>query len=36
MKAVGLQFAGGNRPERALDIDMQPILYALKVDMAEA
>lgn len=34
MHAVGLHFAGGDHPERALAIDMQPILDALNVDMA--
>ncbi len=34
MNVVGLHFAGSDRPERALAIDMQPILDALKVDMA--
>jgi endonuclease G len=33
MHAVGLHFAGGDRPERALAIDMQPILDALNVDI---
>jgi endonuclease G len=33
MHAVGLHFAGSDRPERALAIDMQPILDALNVDM---
>jgi endonuclease G len=30
---VGLHFAGSDHPERALAIDMQPILAALNVDM---
>ncbi|MFN8490975.1 MAG: hypothetical protein U0350_25500 [Caldilineaceae bacterium] len=34
MKVVGLHFAGGDNPERALAIAMQPILDALKVDIA--
>jgi endonuclease G len=34
MHAVGLHFAGGDSPERALAIDMQPILDALNVDIA--
>jgi endonuclease G len=34
MHAVGLHFAGGNQPERALAIDMQPVLDALNVDIA--
>ena len=34
MQAVGLHFAGGDSPKRALAIDMQPILDALNVDMA--
>ena len=34
MNVVGLHFAGSDDPERALAIDMQPILDALKVDMA--
>ena len=34
MNVVGLHFAGSGDPERALAIDMQPILDALKVDMA--
>jgi endonuclease G, mitochondrial len=33
MQAVGLHFAGGDRPERALAVDMQPILDALNVDL---
>jgi endonuclease G len=33
MHAVGLHFAGTNRPERALAIDMYPILDALEVDI---
>jgi hypothetical protein len=33
MHAVGLHFAGGDDPERALAIDMQPILDALNVEM---
>lgn len=34
MKVVGLHFAGSDSPERALAIDMQPILDALNVDLA--
>ena len=34
MNVVGLHFAGSDSPERALAIDMQPILDALKVDLA--
>jgi hypothetical protein len=34
MHAVGLHFAGGDRPERALAIDMHPVLDALNVDLA--
>ena len=34
MNVVGLHFAGSDDPERALAIDMQPILDALKVDIA--
>jgi endonuclease G len=34
MHAVGLHFAGSDNPERALAIDMQPILDTLNVDMA--
>jgi len=34
MNVVGLHFAGSDRPERALAIDMQPILDALKVNIA--
>ena len=33
-KVVGLHFAGSDFPERALAIDIQPILDALKVDIA--
>lgn len=33
MRAVGLHFAGGDSPERALAVDMQPVLDALNVDM---
>jgi endonuclease G len=33
MRAVGLHFAGGDHPERALAIDMQPVLDALNVDI---
>jgi endonuclease G len=33
MHAVGLHFAGGNRPEHALAIYVQPVLDALDVDM---
>jgi endonuclease G len=33
MHAVGLHFAGGDQPEHALAIDMQPVLDALNVDM---
>ncbi|UCC54123.1 MAG: hypothetical protein JSV68_09145, partial [Anaerolineaceae bacterium] len=33
MNAVGLHFAGSDRPERALAIDMQPVLDALNVDL---
>lgn len=33
MDAVGLHFAGSDRPERALAIDMQPVLDALNVDL---
>lgn len=33
-KVVGLHFAGGNNPERALAIDMPPILEALNVHVA--
>jgi hypothetical protein len=32
-QAIGLHFAGGDSPERALAIDMQSILDALNVDM---
>jgi len=34
MNVVGLHFAGSDRPERALAIDMQPILDALNVNIA--
>lgn len=34
MKVVGLHFVGSDSPERALAIDMQPILDALNVDLA--
>lgn len=34
MNAIGLHFAGSDRPERALAIDMQPILDALNVNLA--
>ncbi len=33
MCAVGLHFAGGNNPERALAMDMHPVLDALNVDL---
>jgi endonuclease G len=33
MRAVGLHFAGSNRPERALAMDLQPVLDALDVDL---
>jgi endonuclease G len=33
MQAVGLHFAGGDQPERALAIDMQPVLDALNVNI---
>lgn len=33
MCAVGLHFAGGDYPERALAMDMQPVLDALKVNL---
>jgi endonuclease G len=33
MHAVGLHFAGGDHPERALAIDMHPVLDALNVDL---
>ena len=33
MNVVGLHFAGSNNPERALAIDMQPILDTLNVDI---
>ena len=33
MLAVGLHFAGSDRPERALAVDMQPVLDALNVDL---
>lgn len=33
MHAVGLHFAGSDRPERALALDMQPVLDALNVDL---
>ncbi len=36
MKAVGLHFAGNNYPERALAMDMEPILDALNVDIDTA
>jgi endonuclease G len=31
--AIGLHFAGGNQPERALALDMQAVLNALDVDI---
>jgi endonuclease G len=34
MNVVGMHFAGSDDPERALAMDIQPILDALKVDMA--
>lgn len=34
MQAIGLHFAGYNRPERALAVDMQSVLDALDVDIA--
>ncbi len=33
MQAVGLHFAGSNRPERALALDIQPVLAAMDVAM---
>lgn len=33
MQAIGLHFAGTDRPERALAVDMQPVLDALNVDV---
>jgi len=33
MRAVGLHFAGSDRPERALALDMQPVLDALNVNL---
>ena len=33
MNAVGLHFAGSDRPELALALDMQPVLDALNVDL---
>lgn len=33
MRAVGLHFAGGDDPEHALAIDMQPVLDALDVEL---
>jgi endonuclease G len=33
MRAIGLHFAGSNRPERALAIDMQSVIDALNVDI---
>ncbi|WP_420631730.1 hypothetical protein [Candidatus Leptofilum sp.] len=33
MRAVGLHFAGSNRPDRALAIDMRPILDALNLNL---
>lgn len=33
MHALGLHFAGSDHPERALAIDMQPVLDALNVDL---
>jgi hypothetical protein len=33
MRAVGLHFAGSDDPERALAMDMQPVLDALNVDL---
>lgn len=33
MSAIGLHFAGSDYPERALAMDMQPVLDALKVDL---
>lgn len=33
MQAVGLHFAGSDHPERALAMDMRPVLDALKVDI---
>jgi endonuclease G len=33
IQAVGLHFAGSNHPERALAMDMQPVLDALNVDI---
>jgi hypothetical protein len=33
MDAIGLHFAGGDQPERALAIDLQPVLDALNIDL---
>jgi endonuclease G len=33
MRAIGLHFAGSDRPERALAVDMQSVLDALSVDV---
>jgi endonuclease G len=33
MQAIGLHFAGSDRPERALAIDMESVLHALNVDI---
>jgi hypothetical protein len=34
MHAIGLHFAGSDRPERALAMDIQPVLDALNVDLS--
>ena len=36
MSVVGLHFAGSDRPERSLAMDMQPVLVALNVEMVTA
>jgi endonuclease G len=33
MRVIGLHFAGSNQPERALALDIQPVLDALNVDL---
>jgi hypothetical protein len=35
MQAIGLHFAGSDRPERALAMDMQSVLNALNVDLVK-
>ena len=36
LSAIGLHFAGSDSPERALAMDLQPVLEALRVDLIRA